>query len=54
MGILQTRSTDTPPGGNALTDDIPAGAPEPTTFPLMLMMRLRLHAMWLLFILIPS
>jgi hypothetical protein len=30
--------------GNPLTDDIPT---PPTTFPLMLMMRLRLHAAWL-------
>lgn len=34
-----------------LTDELPADA---TVFPLMLMLRLRIHAAWLLFMLIPG
>jgi hypothetical protein len=36
---------------NFLTDDVPT---LPSTFPFMLMIRLRLHAAWLLFMLIPT
>jgi hypothetical protein len=50
MAILTTNGdTLVDENTEALTDELAA-----TTFPLMLMMRLRLHAMWLLFILIPS
>jgi len=53
MAILTTRSTDSNPSANlvdengvALTDGFPAiGTPTPTSVvPLMLLMRLRLHA----------
>ena len=39
--------------GNNLTDDLPA-APGAPVFPLMLLLRLFIHATWLLFMLVPS
>jgi hypothetical protein len=60
MAILTTLSTDSPAlanlvdeNGEALTDELPA-APGAPVFPLFLMLRLRIHAAWLLFMLIPS
>jgi hypothetical protein len=42
-------------GSTLLTDDLPSPTvPTVTAFPLMLLLRLRLHATWLLFMLIPS
>ena len=63
MAILTTLSTDSPAlanlvdeNGEALTDELPAApaAPGAPVFPLFLMLRLRIHAAWLLFMLIPS
>lgn len=41
-------------GADLLTDDLPAVLGTPTAFPLMLALRLFIHAAWLLFMLIPS
>lgn len=44
------------PGGAPLTDDLPAvpAVPAAPVFPLMLALRLFIHAAWLLFMLIPG